>query len=79
MIQNFETLKKQVRALPVRTIVVAMAEDTGVLTAVKQALMLKMASSIEITINPTTAPMTTMISGSNRETNRFTVFRTFSS
>jgi phosphate butyryltransferase len=46
MIQNFEALKKQVRALPVRTIVVAVAEDAGVLTAINQALKLKIASVV---------------------------------
>jgi phosphate butyryltransferase len=46
MIHNFETLKKQASRLPVRTIVVAMAEDSGILTAIKEAITLNIAQVI---------------------------------
>jgi phosphate butyryltransferase len=46
MMKNFDTLKKQINKLPRRTIVVAMAEDPGVLSAIKQVLALKIAKVI---------------------------------
>jgi phosphate butyryltransferase len=46
MMNNFDALTKQIKNLPRRTIVVAMAEDPGALAAIKKVLALKIAEVI---------------------------------